>query len=95
MHCWLTIYSVYGSHFWRCAKLCALIAKLEIAVWHHREIEKLCASYDYVGSLRLPIIIKMNHYAILHKSKCGKLIFFGVYFSNESHLLWTSGQECL
>ena len=34
MHCWLAIRSVYGSHLWRCAKLCALSAKLEIAVWH-------------------------------------------------------------
>ena len=36
MHCWLAIRSVYGSHLWRCAKLCALSAKLEIAVWHRQ-----------------------------------------------------------
>ena len=32
-----------------------LIAKLKIAVWHCLG-EKLCAFYDYVGSLHLPII---------------------------------------
>ena len=44
-------------------KLCTLIAKLEIAVWHcpgkniiYYITQKLCALYDYVGSLHLPII---------------------------------------
>ena len=42
MHCWLAIHNVYDSQLGRCAKLCALIAKLEIAVWlcPRRYIEK-------------------------------------------------------
>ena len=69
MHALLARYAVVPTAMSRMgAKLCALIVKLEIAVWQcpgkNDNMKKWCAWYDYVGSLLSPINVHCTY--ILH-----------------------------